>query len=103
MKATSYIFQSIAPPVTVFGLPPLLAIVLVAATMPLVPILSIIGLSWLSLIGPVILILLGALYLWKLRRKEPHCETIIPLPNRFFKGKKTRTLVVGENVKQFSQ
>jgi len=96
MKATSYIFQSVAPPVTAFGLPPILVALLLGICIPLAPLFSLIGVSWLALLGPLTLFVIGCLLLWRLRRREPHCETVYLLPTNFFKGKKQRVLVVGD-------
>lgn len=103
MKATSYIFQSVAPPVTVFGLPPKLIVIVMGCAIPFAPIFAFAGVGWLSLIGPLFLFLCGAAFLWRLRRKEPHCETVYFMPTRFFKGKKTRALVVGQKLKSLSK
>lgn len=100
MKAASYIFQSVAPPVTVFGLPPVLVALLLGICIPLAPGFSLIGVGWLALLGPLTLFVIGCVLLWRLRRKEPHCETVYFLPTNFFKGKKQRVLVVGDPIRK---
>ncbi|MEP5697707.1 MAG: hypothetical protein ABJN43_03750, partial [Sneathiella sp.] len=87
MKASSFLFQSIAPPVTVFGLPPLLVALLIGAAIPFAPIFTLTGLGWMSLLGPLLIFIMGAVFLWRLRRREPHCETVYFMPQRFFKGR----------------
>lgn len=96
MKATSHIFQSLQAPVTIFGLPPKLLIIVLGASTPVIPILTLFGLSALSLIAPIIFFVIGGAITWRMRRKDPHCETVIFIPKQFFKGKKQRLLIAGE-------
>ncbi len=95
MKATSQIFQSLQAPVTIFGLPPKLLVFVLGASAPVIPICSFLGLASLALIAPLIVFVIGGILVWRLRRQDPHCETVIFFPRRFFKGKNTRTLISG--------
>jgi len=95
MKATSYSLSYIASPPTLFGLPPTLLMLLAGAVIPLVPLLSFIGIVWISFVGPLLAFAIGVIFLWRLRRTEPHCETVYFRPGRFYRGKQSRTLIAG--------
>ncbi|WP_020592820.1 hypothetical protein [Kiloniella laminariae] len=95
MKASSLALQSPQHPYTVYGMPIKSVALVLALIVPLVPILSGINIAALTFFIPLVFFLIGAGYLWVLRRREPHFESLFLYPRQFFKGRKTRSLIAG--------
>lgn len=95
MRVESAVHRHLQQPGTIFGVPPLFFTLIVVGLLVGALFLQVLAgdavAFSLALFGlpPA----LGAAVYW--RRKEPHCETLLTLPNQFFKGKKDRVLVAG--------
>lgn len=75
--------------------PVFMAIALVAETM-LTLTIGFLGGNVVGFVAFIVSLPFAVGYCIKLRRSEPHCDTLFLLPNAFFKGKPIRHLVAGD-------
>ncbi|WP_152499505.1 hypothetical protein [Labrenzia sp. THAF82] len=95
MKAQSAIFLHIQEPMKVAGMPPLHAILVLIGELVLA---SAVGLfAGNGVAFALVLVTLPPAIAWiiVLRRREPHCETLLLHPASFYQARKMRQLVSG--------
>lgn len=95
MRVESAVHRHLQQPGTIFGVPPLYFVFIVVGMLVTVFIVQLIAGD--SVAFAIVLFGLPTALFYSIlqRRKEPHCETLLTLPNQFFKGKKDRILVAG--------
>ncbi|WP_068317893.1 hypothetical protein [Polycladidibacter hongkongensis] len=95
MRASSTVLTHLQTPPTIFGMPPLFAILLFCGVFVEVVVFRMIGGNALAF-GVVLVSVPPAIgYSIYLRRQDPHCETMLTLPTGFYRGKGLRVLVAG--------
>lgn len=97
MKARSLVFVNLQKPMTIFGLPPKLMALVVGAVAVFDALLIIVGLGSVSFILSLLLLSVGVVIVYRIGKRDYHCETSLIVPNRFWSGRKSeRELVTGE-------
>jgi hypothetical protein len=97
MKATSLVMVNLQKPMTVFGLPPKLMAIVVGCVAVIDALLIIVGLGSLSLVFSLAVGTVGTVIVYRIGKRDPHCETSLITPSRFWKGrKKRRELLTGK-------
>ena len=95
MKAQSSVATHVQEPMKLLGMSPIfLALALVGETLLTLICGFLIG-NVAGFVAFIVSLPFAVGYCIKLRRNEPHCDTLFLLPNAFFKGKPIRHLVAG--------
>lgn len=99
MKAQSSVAIHVQEPMTVLGMPPLHAAFLLIGEMLIGTVAGFIGSNALGFALVLLTAPPAVGFIILLRRKEPHCEALLLLPNAFYSGRKERRMVSGVPVK----
>lgn len=95
MKADSYIFTSVQKPMTVFGVPPLLLALTMAAFGVSFAIMIVLDFLAPSLPVSVTVFVGLGLFFYRRTRQDHHFVNILIVPPRFWRGRKVRHLKAG--------
>lgn len=95
MKSESFIYTGLQKPMTLFGLPPVLLALTMAAPGVVFAMMVALGFA-----APALPVALGtfavlAVYVWRRTRRDHHFESMLLVPPRFWRGRTVRRLIAG--------
>ena len=95
MKAESLVMVGLQTPMTLFGIPVKLFGLVSMGIAAMMVLAGALGLGLLAITISIVAGALGIFYAYRLGRNDPHADTTLFLPQRFWKGKASRELITG--------
>lgn len=96
MKARAVVHTQVQWPMTIFGLPPRLTVVAIAAGASVYMLCWLVGLTALMMPAAFGSWVIGLFAAYRLGRADPHIESVLRGCGRFWRGARSRALLAGE-------